>query len=421
MSDLPSFTWRDAGLHSRLLRALNVGGAGLERLGLTRPAIEPEALLDAAARQTRLSDFGPDTLREPLAVLCESVEREARLHTFGRIALRGLIVTALAKRLELIEWAKRHPEVLAERIERPWVVLGLPRTGTTLLSFLMGLDPLARPLVQWEASHPVPPPTLADMAEDPRIAATAKQFRQLEDLNPPIRAMHPFGATLATECVTLLIFDLRSLSIETQALLPGYGRWLEKADHGSAYALHRLALQVLQSRVPTGAWALKTPQHLWCLDALLATYPDARLVWTHRDPRKVVTSVASLNTALHRMNSDHVDPVAVGQAWRDKLHFAVERGLEHDRAQPGSDWCAHLQYAELMADPVEAVRGLYAHFGEELHPLHERRMRQWMTDRPQQHHGRHAYDPADFALSNDAIAERFAPYTTRFAIPPEPA
>jgi len=419
MSDVPSFTWRDAGLHSRLLRALNVVGAGAAALGLRRPVFEPDALLEAAARSTRLSDFGPDTVREPLEVLWRCIEDEARLHTFGRIAMRQLLVGALERRLEVIDWAKRHPEVRDERIERPWVVLGLPRTGTTLLSLLMGLDPSARPLVQWQASHPVPPPDLATMEEDPRIAATAKQFRQLEELNPPIRAMHPFGATLATECVTLLIFDLRSLSIETQGLLPGYGRWLEKADHREAYALHRLSLQILQSRVPTDAWALKTPQHLWCLDTLLATYPDARLVWTHRDPRKVVSSVASLNTALHRMNSDAVDPVAVGRTWCDKLHHAVERGLEHDRAREGAPWCAHLQYTDLMADPVEAVRGLYAHFDEELHPLHERRMRQWMADRPQQHFGRHVYDPADFGLSDDAIAERFAPYTERFDVPAE--
>ena len=186
-----------------------------------------------------------------------------------------------------------------------------------------------------------------------------------------------------------------------------------------AFAMHRLALQVLQSRVPTRTWSLKTPQYLWCLDALLGFYPDARIVWTHRDPRRVVPSVASLNTALMRLTSRSPDPRAVGAYWNEALHLGVTRGVAFDRGQGGKDWCAHLQYRELLADPVGAVRRLYSHFGSEVDPLHAQRMAAWMRDRPQDAHGRHAYDPADFGLAPEALAEHYAEYTGHFGVPAE--
>ncbi len=185
-----------------------------------------------------------------------------------------------------------------EQIAAPWVIVGLPRTGTSLLSILLG------PRSRWPARCcsgrrpiPIPPPTLEGAAEDPRIAQTAKELDGLMKLNPPLKAMHPFGATIAQECVSLFMYDVRTLALETQAHVPTYARWLEQADMTPAYAQHRLALQTLQSRQPTQRWILKTPNHLWHLDALLDAYPDARIIWTHRDPGPVVTSLASLANA----------------------------------------------------------------------------------------------------------------------------
>src|SRR5262245_58246263 len=415
----PSYTFRDAGLHSRVLRGLNAAGVALSWVGLDLPSLDPDAIARAACRRSGLEDFGDSGWREGLEVLCLSLELEGNLSAFGRIAMRGLITSALENRLRLIDWAARHPEVREERIERPWVVVGLPRTGTTLLSLLLALDPEVRPLLHWESTSLVPPPDLATHSEDPRISAAAKQVEQLGGLNPAVRAMHPMGATLATECVGLLFLDLRSLLIETQAHMPSYGRWLEKAEMRGAYAMHRLALQVLQSRIPTPAWSLKTPQHLWSLDTLLEFYPDARIVWTHRDPAKVVPSVASLNTSLQRLNMRANDPFAVGRDWDDKLHLAVTRGIEFDRRQDGRVWCHHLQYADLIADPVSTVRSLYEHFGAQVSPLHERRMEVWMRERHQEVHGRHAYDPGDFGLTLAGLAERYSEYRERFAVPDE--
>lgn len=416
MAEVRTYTFRDAGLHSRLLRGVNVAGAALAAVGFERPVLTPAAVRDAAIADAGLDDFGPDTLDEPLEVLCEAFEREAKLTTFGRMACKGLLVSALANRLKLIDWAKRHPEVREERVSPPWIILGLPRTGTTLLSRLLALDPNARPLLHWEAASPVPPPELATHAEDPRIARAQKTTLQLGKLNPPFKAMHPMGATLSTECVTLFIFDLRSLSIETQALVPSYGRWLEQADVRPTYEMHKLGLQVMQSRMPTEAWSLKTPQHLWHLDTLRAVYPDARLIWTHRDPRKVVTSVASLNTSMHKVMSDRVDPLAVGKDWNHKLSLAIRRGMEHDDAAAGERWCHHLHYAELMSDPLSTVEALYTHFGQELLPLHRRRIETWMQQRSQSAFGRHGYDPADFGFDDAMFEADYGDYVTRYGI-----
>ena len=246
----------------------------------------------------------------------------------------------------------------AERIASPWVIVGLPRTGTSVLSMLLGLDPTARTLLQWEAAHPIPPTTLAESEQDPRIARTAKDLEGLMKLNPPLKAMHPFGATLAEECVSLFMYDVRTLALETQAHVPTYARWLEQADMTPAYAQHRLALQTLQSRQPTERWVLKTPNHLWNLDALLATYPDARIVWTHRDPGPVVTSLASLANAGQRPLTRRSDPRPTAEEWKRKCAFAIGSATAFD--DRGTDgWCQHLHYDALMGDPLKAVRALY--------------------------------------------------------------
>ena len=353
-------TWRDSELTSPPLRALNAVGARLARLGLDRPSLRPESVMGAAAKAAGSDDFGSDSFREPLGVFLDSCATEADLTTFGRILISKMVSAALVNRIELHRWTLDHPAAAAERIDSPWIIVGLPRTGTSLLSNLLGLDPMNRPLLQWEAAHLIPPATLEEAGDDPRIARTAKELDGLMKLNPPLRAMHPFGATLAQECVSLFMYDVRTLALETQAHVPTYAHWLERADMAPAYAQHRMALQALQSCQPTERWVLKTPNHLWDLDALLAAYPDARIVWTHRDPGPVVTSLASLANAGQRPLTRRADPRPTAEEWKRKCAFALGSATAFDdRAEPG--WCRHLHYAALMDDPVGAVRRALRH------------------------------------------------------------
>ena len=406
-------SFRDAGLRSPLLRGLNRAGRVLAAAGI-QPRLDPDDIVARAVKAAGSDALGSDSYREPLEVFVSAIEKEADLTTFGRLAVRGMLTSQLVTRIRLREWTDRHPEAAKEEIRRPWVILGLPRTGTSILSILLGLDPMARPIRQWEARTPVPPATLATAAEDPRIMEAAKQFEQLHRLNPPFKAMHPTGAMLAEECVPFLMLDLRTLGLETQALVPSYGRWLEGCDMRPAYQQHRMALQALQSAQPTESWVLKTPNHLWCLETLLEFYPDARLIWTHRDPGPVTTSVSSLNTTLQSTFRDDPRPREVGAEWLHKLKYAVDRGMAFDdRAKPG--WCVHIQYDELMRDPLATMRRLYGHFGEAPSRLHERRIEAWLREKPQTADGKHVYDPADF-WSYDALAEIWRPYRERFDI-----
>ncbi len=413
-----TYTYRDGKLTSPILRSLNAVGAVAGGIGM-KPSLRPDGIVAAAAKEAGSSDFGSESYREPLERYVDALEGEANLSTFGRIALRKMLVSHLVTRHRLHAWTQAHPEAEREEIRRPWVILGLPRTGTSLLSMLLALDPMARPLLQWEGRTVVPPPTLATANEDPRIADFAREERRLHQLNPAFRVMHPMGAMLAEECIPLLMLDLRCLGMETQGLVPSYGKWLRDNDMTPAYIQHKKALQALQTGIPTENWVLKTPNHLWCIDTLLAFYPDARLIWTHRDPGPVTTSVASLNSTLQGIFSRSTDPRAVGADWMEKLRDGIARGMAYDdraRARGEADWCVHIHYNELMRDPVAAVRKIYAHFDEEPNPLHARRIAAWMREKPQDEFGRHGYEPEDFGWSYEGLAETWKDYTERFDI-----
>ncbi len=207
-----TYTWRDSELTAPPLRALNAVGSGLTRLGIERPSLTSDAVMAGAAKAVGSHDFGSDSFREPLDIFLESCREEAELTTFGRILVTKMLQSALANRIELHRWSSTHPEAAEERITDPWVIVGLPRTGTSLLSNLLGLDPMNRNLLQWEAAHLIPPATIEEAASDPRIARTTKELDGLMKLNPPLRVMHPFGATLAQECVSLFMYDARTLA-----------------------------------------------------------------------------------------------------------------------------------------------------------------------------------------------------------------
>lgn len=408
------YTFRDGRLKAPPLRALNAIGRVADRLGW-RPALEPDALVAEARKRAGDDDLGGDSYREPLERLCAALDGEANLTTFGRLTSRNLIVSQLTTRIRLQAWTRAHPEAADEEIRRPWIILGLPRTGTSILSILLGLDPMVRPLRQWEARAIVPPPTLATRFDDPRIAEAEKTMDGLRRLNPAIEAMHPFGAMLAEECIPLMMLDLRCLGMETQALIPSYGDWLQDCDMRPAYVQHRKALQALQVGQPTEAWSLKTPNHLWCLETLLEFYPDARLIWTHRDPGPVTASVASLNTTMQSLFTERADPLAVGANWLGKLRTAIDRGMAFDDAQDDG-WCAHVHYAEMMKDPLATMRKIYAQFGETPSALHERRITAWLAEKPQTAHGRHVYDPRDFGWTYDELAGTWSDYVGRYSI-----
>ena len=381
-------------------------------------AMTPEGLLEEASQQAGLDDFGDPSFREGLGLLVSSYEQEARLNALGRGAVRGRLTQFLVNRLKLHDWLFRHPEILEEAIERPIFILGLPRTGTTLLHDLLALDPLSRAPLHWEAEEPCPPPQLFHTATDPRIQTAHAKLQALDALAPEMKVIHPMAAGAPTECMTLLIHEFKSLEFECQAWVPTYGAWFSHCDKASAYRLHRKLLQLLQWRSPTETWVLKAPTHLFGLDALLAEYPDARIIFTHRDPLKVVASQASLIAVASRLLSDEVDPHRIASWWSEKTATGLTKATAV-RDGRGPEAFFDLQYHELVRDPVGAVQRAYARFGREVTPAHERRMRAWLRDNPSDKHGRHRYTLEQFGLDAERENRRFSAYRERFGVPAE--
>lgn len=407
------YTFRDARLCSPLLRAVNAFGAGLGALGTTLPRLEGQRIVVSA--QARAA-----SKREPDAACAEGLERfigsaesDANLNTFGRLAVQNMLTGALASQFSVQDWHKQYPVLTQENIERPWIIVGLPRTGTSILSILLGLDPLNRPLRQWEARNPIPPAGLAEVGEDPRIGELTSEYAKLRRLNPAIATMHPFGSTLAEECTAIFLYSLRTIGMETIAYTPSYGRWLDSADMSPAYDIHRQTLQALQAAQPAGHWVLKSPNHLWCLPALLRAYPDARILWTHRDPSQVLPSLASLNCAMQMQFTRKLNPATVGNYWAEKIETAIQSATDFDAASETS-WCMHVQYDDLLADPVHALEKIYSNFGVSMGDLHRQRVSTWLQQRPQHSEGVHRYDPADFGWTNDSLKERFSAYRDRY-------
>ena len=379
----------------------------------------PQALMAHAVEQTGLDDFGPDSFREGLDLYCQSVSEEAQLNDLGAAAIPGNVVACLVNRLRVIDWAAQHPDVADEQIEAPFIVIGIFRAGTTLVSYLLEKDDRHRPLFGWEAQDSVPPPTPATMDSDPRIEAARAGRAMLDQINPRIKVVQNEEPDGPTECISVLNQDFKSLTWEALANVASYGTWLHETDHRSAYAYHRRVLQTLQSGGVRGRWSLKSPHHAMRLDALHAVYPDARLVVMHRDPVVLCASVCSLITTLTSTFSDADHTAYIAEHWTDMLARSID-GLNAFRDAHPEVPIVDVQYAELTADPLATMTRVYEAFDDELTGQAHDAMRHHVESRPKGSRGRHGYDLDAFGLDGPALAERFAPYVQRYDVPLEP-
>jgi hypothetical protein len=397
-----------------LVRAINAVGGVVQRAGLA-PSLAEQSLLDAAAKSTGLHDFGPDTFRDGLGMLVRSLDQEARLTTIGRIAARRRLIGLLETRLRLIEYRRRHPGVAEQRITRPIFVLGLPRTGTTVLYGMLAADPAMRSPASWEVARPFPPPTAAQRSSDPRIAATEKEFDGFRRIAPGLDLIHPIGARLPQECLALQAPQFASYEFPTTFAVPGYWDWLRPQNMRDAYRFERTFLQHLQFGHAGAHWLLKTPAHLMWLDALLDVFPDALLVHTHRNPTTVLASVSSLMTAFRSAMSNGVDPHEVGREQLEAWTWGLERAMQV-RATLPPDRVIDVHYADTVNDPIGTVGRIYEHFGLPLTTAAEEGVRRYLHDNPRDKHGTHRYSLEDFGLARAEVDAAFASYRDRFDV-----
>ncbi|UCH28310.1 MAG: sulfotransferase [Myxococcales bacterium] len=400
------------------VKVMNFVGRAANSVGLQPIKLDGERMMQKAIQKAGSSDFGDDDFREGLERFLQSAEREGRLTLLGRIMVAGYTTDNLVNRLRLVDWRKKHPEIEREEIIRPLFIVGLPRTGTTILHSVLEQDPANRSPLAWEIQHPVPPATPETFHTDPRIATMQKTLEQLFELVPGFDAMHPMSATQPEECVAVFTQCFRSMQLEVQFNVPSYQAWVDDADMHSTYEYHKRFLQHVQSGGVRGErWVLKSPAHLNKLDALLDVYPDARIVHTHRDPIKVCASAASLTAMLRSAGTDHLDLHEIGRQQLDMWAKLVNEALEQrKRFADRSDQFFDVKLRETVADPIEVVRRMYAHFGFELSDEVDAKMRHFMASNPRDKHGSHTYTAEDFGIDPVRDREPFEEYIEHFGL-----
>ena len=390
--------------------------------GSETTAARRDRLVAAAIAAAGSDDFGSDSWAEGLGLYLESLAESAQLNEIGVGVAEDGIVTDLANRLRIEAWRKDHPAVAAQEIRRPIIIVGQPRTGTTILHDLMAQDPANRAPLSWEMERPVPAPRTATFETDPRIDECQAGFDLVESFIPGFAAFHELGARLAQEDVRIFTSDFRSMQHTLQFEVPAYNHWLlHETDMAPAYAWHRRFLQHLQSEHHSERWLLKSPAHLWSLPALLAEYPDAVVIQNHRDPLKVIASISALGASLREMTTDHFEVTRLAAQYGADIPVGLDRALEARRGGIfGPGQVVDVRYQDLRHDLIGAVARIYDEIGLELTAEAESRMRAFLAAHPGDQGGSlKRYSFAETGLDEGALRERVRDYQEFFDVESE--
>ena len=386
------------------------------------PAVVPldeGSLLREAKRGAGVDDFGDDEWLEPFRILLKSLEEEADLTLMGRLMARNDIIYWLRQRLTVIDTLKKHPEILDEEIIAPMVIVGLPRSGTSILFELLWQDPDVGAPLMWEALQPCPPPEATTYNSDPRIEVANNLFTQWGRVAPEFNAMHEMRGDIPSECGLLMAGTFTSDHIAAMHQTPSYSMAMYQMDFEPVYAWHKKVLQILQWKNPRKRWLLKAPEHQIHLDTLLKTYPDARIVQTHRDPIKCMASTTSLIGTLYHIRSDQpfnaemFENIIMGKATAQRLEHVInqrEQGIVPETN------IADSRFQDLMEDPIGCIQGVYDHFGMTLAETTKQKMIEYLASKPRGKFGEHSY-----AVTDSKAKERplFARYQEYYNVPSE--
>ncbi len=401
--------------------SVNALGKGLGDDGRSMISLDPDSIVSAARQNTGLADFGEDDwFVEPLHALCKALEEEAQLTLLGRLMARHEIQVLLQNRLRIEDTLKENPRILDEEIIDPIFVCGLGRSGTTVLHELLSQDPAHRVPQLWEMWHSVPPPETSTYRSDPRIAVADREINIQAQIDLDFSSMHVNAGDKPNECI--FIFGLQFLGdfFVGQYNVPSYAMSTAAKDLTPVYAYHKKVLQLLQWRHRGDRWVLKCPAHLGRLNFLFNVYPDARIVVTHRDPLRVMSSMSSLTTHLKAMRSEAVVGEGEVRAASFGEHMLLDRYMElRDSLPDNADQIFDVRYQDLMADPLGAVATIYSHWGLRFSDEARQRMQAYFEHNPQGRHGQHQYSFEDTGLDLEEERAKFARYQARFDVPSE--
>jgi len=372
--------------------------------------IDVQEMQALAMKRTGLSDFGPPSHREALQRLVDAINDEAGLHPFGLWLARIYLVDTLINRLLTAQFQKDEPACRSAAIRRPLFILGLPRTGSTMLHHLLAADPRHRWPSHQEVSMPAPPARgHGRPAGNPRLVSVERSWRGLHRFAPDLMRKHPTAPHAPDECYPLFANSFSSPMAEYQWHIPSYGDWLFADGLREPYAYFAAQLRVLQWRRPGERWLLKSPMHMAYLDSLFAEFPDACIVHLHRDPREVLGSACSLALTLRGLAAREEDRTRLGDHMLRKLLRESARCIEARRRLPSAQFI-DIDYAQLMKEPFAAVKAIYDHFGFELDRPTLEAMQSHHHQHPKDRHGSHDYSASDFGLDEDRVRDAFADY-----------
>lgn len=408
--------WR-APPHPDWLTAMNAEGACFDLQAVV--PLDEASLLAQARRATGLSDFGDEAWREPFRVLLDALETEADLTLMGRLMARHDVFLWLCTRLRVTALLAAHPEILQQEVTAPMVIVGLPRSGTSILYELLSQDADVGVPRMWEALQPCPPPEAASYHSDPRIAWADRLFTQWNRVAPEFAGMHEMRGDIPAECGLLMAGSFVSDHIASLHQTPSYAAWLARADFVPVYRYHKVILQILQWKNPRRRWLLKAPEHQVHLDVLLQVYPDARIVQTHRDPLKCMASATSLMGTLYHMRSDQAfnaelfENIMLGEATAARLEKVMDQRAA-GVVPPGN--IVDSRYQDLMDAPLDCIEQIYRHFDMPLSEATRAAMATYLAAKPRGKFGAHAY-----TVDASRAAERklFARYQRHYNVPDE--
>lgn len=381
---------------------------------MTKP-LTVAGLEAAASETTGLSDFGPDTgWREGLERLVAAVEAMGPNDQLRNLAAQN-ITDQLSTRLRFTEDDKNHPEIAQQEIGNPLIVIGLPRTGTTICYDLLCLDPEARAPREWEWYIPWPPPETASFASDPRIAQVTAMYDNWLQHAPQLLDIQRFDCTQPGECNHGMQYHFASTNFAAELGVPDYAEWLRGSDTPGQYVSLKRLLQNFQWKGPKGRWTLKSPQHLFDLPGLLQAYPGAMLVWTHRDPALTFSSLSSFIAGFLAAFGGDKDKAAIGREVVETWTAAMNRALAA-RADPAiEDRIIDLAHKDVVADPKGAIQRIYDKFGLDFSAEHKARIDGFLTDNPAaKRMGKHKHSPEQFGIDVSKVRERMSEYYDRF-------
>ncbi len=375
-------------------------------------------LHERAIEAVGFDEFGDPAYLEGLRVLLAAYEDEARFNEYGREATRQHILATLEKRLRAEAMWADDPDLRRGEISRPIIILGLVRTGSTALHYLMGANPDLQSLEYWLAANPEPRPDRTDWAPHPNFRAAETEISMMYEADPGLKAIHFMAAELPEECRHLLEQNFSDDGFEVNASVPSYSEWYQDFDMRSSYRRHRDLIRLIGSRDRDRRWLLKYPVHLRNLEALLEVYPDACIVQTHRDPASVLPSYCSLIAGFRAIYEDEFDQRAATlrqmELWAAGAEEAIRVRENHDPAQ-----FFDLHFDDFRSDPVAAVKRIHAYFDQPVSERGERALVKWQVDNQQHKHGRHDYVGRDIGVTDREILTRFAGYMEHFGMTPE--